>query len=84
VRLHEDRHVGEVVLLYPEGVLRLNETGRAILSLCDGRRTLDDIAAALASTFEETAGALPGDVADFLGQLSDRRLVRLGPDGGTS
>ncbi len=84
VRLHEDRHGGEVVLLYPEGVLRLNQTGRAILSLCDGRRTLDDIAATLASRFEAADGALTGDVADFLGRMSERRLVRLRPEGGIS
>ena len=35
------------VLLYPEGVVLLNETGAAILDLCDGRRSIIDIAATL-------------------------------------
>ena len=28
------------VLLYPEGVVLLNDTGAAILELCDGRRSV--------------------------------------------
>src|SRR5919206_150811 len=32
------------VLLYPEGAVLLNDTGRAILELVDGRHTVDEIA----------------------------------------
>lgn len=31
------------VLLYPEGVVKLNETGAAILKYCDGSNTAADI-----------------------------------------
>jgi len=31
------------VMLYPEGVVKLNETGAAILKLCDGQHTSEDI-----------------------------------------
>lgn len=31
------------VLLYPEGVIKLNETGAAILDLCNGRCSADEI-----------------------------------------
>ena len=31
------------VLLYPEGVVKLNETAAAILELCDGHRTVESI-----------------------------------------
>jgi pyrroloquinoline quinone biosynthesis protein D len=31
------------VLLYPEGVVKVNETGAAILKLCDGIKTVTDI-----------------------------------------
>lgn len=31
------------VLLYPEGVVKVNETGAAILKLCDGIKTVADI-----------------------------------------
>lgn len=35
------------VMLYPEGVIKLNETAAAILLLCDGKRTAADIIADL-------------------------------------
>ncbi len=31
------------VLLYPEGVVKVNETGAAILKLCDGINTVADL-----------------------------------------
>lgn len=31
------------VILYPEGLVKLNETGAAILGLCDGSRTAEQI-----------------------------------------
>jgi pyrroloquinoline quinone biosynthesis protein D len=31
------------VLLYPEGVVKVNETGAAILKLCDGIKTVADV-----------------------------------------
>jgi pyrroloquinoline quinone biosynthesis protein D len=83
VRLHEDRHTGEMILLYPEGHLRdLSKTGLSILLLCDGRRTLEEITAMLAQAYEGTVDDLRDDVAKFLGQLSDRQFVLLQPEGG--
>ncbi len=84
VRLHEDRHAGGIVVLYPEGVLRLNETGQAILLLCDGCRTLSDIAATLALAYRAQADIMQDDLADFMEQMSDRQLVCLRPEGGVS
>ncbi len=40
------------VLLYPEGVVKLNETAAAILELCDGSRSAAEIAAALSERYE--------------------------------
>ena len=37
------------MLLFPEGVLVPNATAAAVLSLCDGESTVDEIATALAS-----------------------------------
>jgi len=31
------------VLLYPEGVVKVNETGAAILKLCDGIKTVTEV-----------------------------------------
>ncbi len=35
------------VLLYPEGVVKVNETAAAILKLCDGLRTVEELVAKL-------------------------------------
>lgn len=39
------------VMLYPEGVVKLNETAAAILLLCDGMRSAGDIAAELTQRY---------------------------------
>jgi pyrroloquinoline quinone biosynthesis protein D len=75
VRLREDRHEGGTVLLSPEGVLRPNATGAALLALCDGRRTVGEIAAALADTYRAPAEVVLGDVIESLQILIDHQLV---------
>ncbi len=60
-------------LVFPEGMMVLNEPGRAIVRLCDGRST-DELVAALKEKFP---GAEPADdVHEFLGQLADKGLLR--------
>ena len=63
------------VLLQPEGVLVLNQTGAAILSLCDGERTVVEIVEELRGQYNRVAG---GEVRDFLARLVAKRLVELG------
>jgi coenzyme PQQ biosynthesis protein PqqD len=60
------------VLLYPEGAMLLNETGAEILRLCDGQRTVDEIAAVLN---EKYGGDVTADVTEYLSALADRELV---------
>jgi pyrroloquinoline quinone biosynthesis protein E len=71
--VHDDVR-GQAALLYPEGVLLLDETAAAVVGLCDGRSTVD-IAAALA---EEYDGFEPSDVDDLLADLEERRLITRG------
>jgi pyrroloquinoline quinone biosynthesis protein D len=61
------------VLLYPEGAMLLNDTGAAILELCDGHRTIHDIAAILGERYH--CDVLT-DVTDYLSQLADREVIR--------
>ena len=61
------------VLLYPEGAMLLNDTGAEILSLCDGQRTIEDIAATLGAKYGADVTA---DVTTYLTALVDRELVR--------
>jgi pyrroloquinoline quinone biosynthesis protein D len=64
-RLQYDDVREEHHLLVPEGAVRLNETAARVLELCDGERSLEEIAAALS---ERYAGA---DVADDVRELLD-------------
>jgi coenzyme PQQ biosynthesis protein PqqD len=77
VRLQVDKATGEPVLLYPEGVLELNGTAHAILNLCHGAMTVDEIVAALAEEYEVSAEVLRSDALECLGDLAQRRLVVL-------
>ncbi|CAB4243400.1 Coenzyme PQQ synthesis protein D [Methylacidimicrobium sp. AP8] len=63
------------ILLYPEGVLILNRTAEAILSLCDGRRAVPAIVSELASRFGADPVAVQADVWQFLEELRDRGLL---------
>ncbi len=62
------------VLLYPEGVVLLNDTGGAILELCDGQRSIGDVAAILQERYHRDVTA---DVIDYLSRLVERELVRV-------
>jgi pyrroloquinoline quinone biosynthesis protein D len=52
------------VLLYPEGMVKLNPSAAEILKRCDGTRTVDTIVAELEQAFGATN--LSGDVVAFL------------------
>ncbi|VTU28294.1 Pyrroloquinoline quinone biosynthesis protein D [Variovorax sp. PBS-H4] len=58
------------VLLYPEGMVRLNGSAAEILQRCDGQRTVDDIVAELEAVFAQPS--LQEDVVGFLSQARQR------------
>ena len=73
VRLSFDQTRQRHVLQSPEAVIVLNDTGAAVLGLCDGRRTLAEIVAEL----EPHYNRVPADeVRQFLDRLAalERRL----------
>jgi pyrroloquinoline quinone biosynthesis protein D len=76
VRLQIDRTTGKSVLLFPEGIVELNETAQEILIRCDGR-ALSDIANALAEDYEADLATLAADVREILADLQRRKLVEL-------
>ena len=79
VRCQTDRATGETVLLYPEGIMILNETAHEIVVRCDGKTTLAEIAAALAAEYESTAAELENDIAACLGDLQRKKLILFAP-----
>ena len=61
------------VLLYPEGMVKLNGSAGAIMSRCDGVRTLADIVADLERSYAVTG--LSADVRAFVALALERRWL---------
>ena len=76
VRLQTDSKTGNRVLLFPEGVLELNETAQEILTRCDGR-TVSEIIRALAEEYDVDSQMLAADVGETLADLQRRKLIEL-------
>jgi pyrroloquinoline quinone biosynthesis protein D len=76
VRLQTDPKTGNSVVLFPEGVLELNETAQGILNRCDGR-TVSEIIQALAEEYDVDSHMLGDDVRETLAELQRRRLIEL-------
>lgn len=64
------------VLLYPEGMIKLNPSAGEILALIDGNRSLDEITTELERKFPD-AGTLGDDVREFIGVAHEQNWLRL-------
>lgn len=64
------------MVLFPEGAIKIQGTGLAILALCDGQRTFVEI---LEELQRQYFGANPqrirDDATSFLQQLHEKRIV---------
>jgi pyrroloquinoline quinone biosynthesis protein D len=67
----QDAHV----LLYPEGMVKLNRSAAAIMTRCDGARTIDEIVADLEQTYGTTG--LSGDVLAFIELAVQRSWLKV-------
>jgi pyrroloquinoline quinone biosynthesis protein D len=66
----------ERMLMFPEGALRLQGTGREILERCDGQRSLQQIVEELQTLYMAAAsGRIQQEVSDFLQNLQQKRVV---------
>ena len=66
----------ERVILFPEGAIKLQGTGRQILERCDGQRTFGQIIAELQAEFSVADPAkIRSDISQFLEQLRHKRIV---------
>lgn len=72
VRLHWSEVRQQYWLLFPEAALALNPTAAAILSKCDGNRSLDEIVAVLQNQFCDVK---VNDVKKFLLSIIQRGLL---------
>ena len=76
-RLKFDPIANNEMLLFPEAALALNETGAAILRLCDGARSINEIVDQLSKKYDKAGrDALMREVVDFLATIRARGLLQ--------
>ena len=70
--VYDDVREGHM-LLVPEGAARLNPTAAAVVGLCDGERSLEQIVAALARRYD--GADVDDDVRELVAALARRGLL---------
>jgi pyrroloquinoline quinone biosynthesis protein D len=66
----------ERMILFPEGAIKLQGTGRQVLEHCDGQRTFGQIIAELQAQFADADPTkIRADISQFLEQLQKKRIV---------
>jgi len=64
------------MVLFPEGAIKLQGTGRQVLERCDGQRTFGEIITELQKEFGQTdPEKIRADIGMFLEQLQKKRIV---------
>ena len=64
------------MLLFPEGAIRLQGTGREILERCDGQRSVQQIVEELQTLYSAGDPAqIQAEVTGFLERLQQKRIV---------
>ncbi len=63
------------MLLYPEGMVKLNSSAAAIMTRCDGVRTVADIIADIERTYGMTG--LSDDVAAFMAMAREKSWLEV-------
>lgn len=64
------------VILFPEGAIKLQGTGRQVLERCDGQRTFGELIAELHKEFGTTdPEKIRADIGTFLEQLQRKRII---------
>lgn len=77
-RLQWEEAQGCHVLLYPEGMVKLNPAAGEILKRCDGSRSITEIVTDLSTQFPDADG-LRDDVYSFLKTAHDNQWIRRKP-----
>jgi len=72
-RLQYEQAQGLWVLLYPEGMVKLNGPAGEILRRCDGRRSVHELVGELQRSYGESD--LHDDVCQFLRDAHDRGWI---------
>ena len=76
LKLRHDAGRDRWVLLAPERILTPDQTAVAVLKLCDGDRTVEEIAATLAKEYSAPVEVIAADVLDLLQGLADKGFIK--------
>lgn len=77
IKMRHDAGRGRWVLLAPERVFEPDDTAVEILKLCDGARTVHDIAIQLAKVYNAPLADIEGDIIQMVQDLADKGVLRL-------
>jgi len=76
LKLRHDTGRNRWVLLAPERILSPDQTAVAVLQLCDGKRTVEEIAAVLTMEYSAPVDVIRTDVLDLLQDLADKGYIK--------
>ena len=76
LKLRHDAGRGRWILLAPERVLTPDQTAVAVLKLCDGKRTVEEITEALAKDYAAPVDVIRKDVLELLQGLADKGYIK--------
>ena len=76
LKLRHDAGRGRWILLAPERILTPDEIAVAVLKLCDGQRTVEEISAALAKDYAAPPDLILKDVLELLQGLADKGYIK--------
>jgi pyrroloquinoline quinone biosynthesis protein D len=76
LKLRHDAGRGRWVLLAPERILTPDQTAVAVLKLCNGKRTVEEIVESLAEEYSAPADVIRTDVLDLLQGLADKGYIK--------
>jgi len=75
VKLRRDPVRDRWVVLAPERILTPNEQAAEVLRLCDGHRTVGEIASLLANTYDAEPDTIAADIMPVLENLVDMGVL---------
>ena len=76
LKLRHDAGRNRWLLLAPERILSPDQTAVSVLQLCDGKRSVEEIAAALAKEYSAPVDVIRKDVLDLLQDLADKGYLK--------
>jgi pyrroloquinoline quinone biosynthesis protein D len=76
IKLRHDAGRGRWIILAPERLFDPDDIAVEVLKLCDGQRTVADIAEHLAKEYNAPVADIKADIVEMLQDLADKGVVK--------